>query len=72
VTRIGARVLTRIVTSEEGDFVAVFTDRSLTLRPKRSRRAGATITVTWGAIYLRALLAATPKRTRKVRRGLAR
>jgi hypothetical protein len=45
----------RIATSIYGDLVLVLNERNVTIKPKGARTNGI-VTVTWGAIYERALL----------------
>jgi len=50
--------LRRIVNGgEHGDLVLDLTDRTVTLRPKGARRVEVVATVTWSALYQRAILA---------------
>lgn len=71
MTRLRERPIVRVVAGSRGDMVAVFTGRTLVLRPKRSRRAESTVSVNWDAIYVRALLAQAPKRrARRTPRGV--
>lgn len=56
VTRATPKPLRRVVTTMDGEFVAEIRQRTLTLRPLRSRAGGPLeITVTWGAMYVRAM-----------------
>lgn len=67
------RVLRRVVVSESGEaFVLEMKARTLTIRPRFTRRPDAAVVVTWAAIYQREMIArakrATPRR--RMSRGL--
>lgn len=49
---------------EGGELVLELTYRTVTLRPKRARDPDAKASLTWGAIYRRALMAAAEERVR--------
>ena len=46
--------LRRVATSSHGDLVVILDERIVTLKPKRARANGI-VTVTWGAVYQRAI-----------------
>lgn len=48
-----------------GELVLELTYRLVTLRPKRSRDPDAHVTLTWGAIYRRGLMAAAERTWRR-------
>lgn len=71
MTRATDKPVRRVVSSDDGDLVAEIRDRTLTLRPVRTRKGGpAEVLTTFGGIYTRCLMSrvdAIPRR--KVRRG---
>lgn len=70
MTKATARPVRRKVVARDDEFVAELRDRTLTLRPIRTRSGGpAEITVTWGQIYLRAMMQRADTRKSKKRGG---
>lgn len=61
VLRPGVR---RVVTTRHGDLVVLLTDRTVQLRAKRSRSSGV-LTLSWGQIYERGLIAETAAAARR-------
>lgn len=60
----------RMATSMRGDLVLVLTERTVTMKPKGSRKNGIVV-LTWGSIYQRAVeaeLAAKARERAKARR----
>lgn len=73
MTRATAHAIRRVVTTTDGEMVAEITDRTLALRPLRSRRGGpGEVVVLWGSIYLRAMLARVEEKKREKRKGKKR
>lgn len=63
------RPTVRIVLTTTGEYVAELNDRTLTLRPIRTRRGGPQeVTIPWGAIYVREMW----ERAEEIRRAKAR
>jgi len=70
VTRATARPLRRVVVGLHGELVAEIRERTLTLRPLRTRRGGrAELVIPWESIYIRSF--PVPRR-RRTTRGLLR
>ncbi len=68
-TRATSKPLRRVVQTMDGELVAEITDRVLTLRPPKTRRGGpAEISVVWGSIYLRGMVALVEERRKMKRR----
>lgn len=66
----GAAPLRRIASGgDHGELVLELTERTVTLRPKGARRAEVVASITWGAIYQRAMLVAIEARRRTRRRA---
>lgn len=61
--------LRRVAKSARGDLTVVLDERTITIKPKHARSNGI-VTVTWGGVYERAILAelAAQKRARKTRK----
>lgn len=73
MTRATANPLRRIVQTMDSEMVAEVRDRTLTLRAKGGRAGGPTeVTVTWGAIYVRCMMAIAEEKRRSRRKGKRR
>lgn len=65
------RVMKRVASGRQREYVVVLRPDGVELRPKRARRPDAAVCVTWDWIYTRALLARPLKRRRRrATRGL--
>lgn len=66
---VSRSAMRRVATSARGDLTVVLDERMVTIKPKHARSNGI-VTVTWGAIYERALMAelAAVRRARKTHR----
>lgn len=64
----------RMTEAEGEEYMVIIRERTLEIRPKRSRKDGSTVFVTIGSVYRRALMQRareeTPKRRRPVSRGM--
>jgi hypothetical protein len=73
MTRATSRPVRRAVATMDGELVAEVRDRTLTLRPVRTRVGGpAEIVVSWGHIYLRAMIDRVEDTRRAKRRARSR
>jgi hypothetical protein len=60
----------RIASGRMIDYVLTLRPEGVEMRPKRSRRGDAVMSVTWDQVYINAVLARPVKRKRRVRRGV--
>lgn len=61
----------RMVTSRRGDLVIVLTDTHVTMKPKGARTNGV-VSVSWGAIYERAIVAELAEQRRAAKKARKR
>ncbi len=73
MTRATDRPLRRLVQTMDSEMVAEIRDRTLTLRAKGGRAGGPSeVSVTWGAIYVRCMMAVADEKRRARRKGSRR
>ena len=66
------RQMRRVASGRRNDFIITLDAGTVTLRPKRTRRPEAEVSVTWDQVYQWALLARPAKRPKRVSRSLLR
>lgn len=57
----------RLAIGDDAELVLELTERTVTLRPKRARDPSAAVTLRWGSIYTRGLMAAAEEHQRAKR-----